>query len=103
MTPRIPFVPHFVRLADTGASRMAIAVYGAIAAFQAAGYEPTLADLAWTAKHATKWAARRALRELVALNLVRRERAPSGGRRRNRYTLLGPTLEAARNTGETGT
>ena len=100
--PEIAYVPHFAALERIGCSRMAVAVYGAIAAYHARGYHPSVMDIAWTAKHATRRPTEEALAELVKRNLVRRERAATGAHRRNRYTLLGPVLVTANDNATQG-
>ncbi len=92
--PEIAYVPHFAALERIGCSRMAVAVYGAIAAYHARGYHPSVSELAWTAGHNTTRHALVALAELAQKNLVRRERASKGRFTRTRYTLLGPVLES---------
>ena len=87
--PPIAYVPLFAQLRTMRASKMAIAVYGAIAAYQRVGYHPSIAVLGWTAGHHTKWAAKRAIAELVRLRVLRRTRVGA----QNVYDLLGPTLE----------
>ena len=96
--PRIAYVPYFVALADIGCTRMEVAVYGAIAAFQAHGYSPSMDELAWTAGGRLRRQAYAAVAELERRRLLRRERQ---GNKRNRYELLGPTLSSQQ--GETGT
>lgn len=91
-TPELDYVPHFASLTRIGCSRMAVAVYGAIAAYQSRGHHPSVVEIAWAAGHSTSRHALSALAELTRKNLVRREREGKGAYTRNRYTLLGPTL-----------
>lgn len=94
--PRIAYVPHFVALIDVGFTRFEVAVYGAIAAFQAAGHEPRVDEIAWAAARKDKRHARRALAELQRRHMIRRSRRG----RRWKFELLGPTLSTQQ--GENG-
>lgn len=88
--PRIPFVPHFVQLADEArCTRMAVAVYGAIVAYQAKGYHPSVYEIGWLVGHKVRSHVHAAIAELVEKRLIRR-----GARSKRRaYEVLGPTLE----------
>jgi hypothetical protein len=88
--PELKSYPHFTALERLGCSRLQIAVYGVLAAFGARGYvTPSMHELASAVGYGEARRAREAVQALEGKRLVRRERAG----RRNRYDLLGPTLE----------
>lgn len=98
LAPALDFVPVFVGLLRRH-TRVVATVYGAIAAFQSRGYDPTVRELHFVAG-CSRRDCERALVELEAHNWVRRVRK---GRikSRVRYELLGPTLAPANDNGGT--
>lgn len=88
--PVLPIIPLFAELTrlQPRLSRSAVVVYGTIAAFQAAGHEPTvpqIADALYVTEHKQK-SLRKMIAQLERANMLRRE----GERAKQRFVLLGP-------------
>lgn len=88
LAPPLPYVPHFEQLRRY--SRAMSGTYGAIAAFQRAGHQPTVREIAFAARIQPSQA-KQAIRQLVDSCMVRRENV-GAPKSRVRYILLGPEL-----------
>lgn len=89
LAPELPYVPIFVQLRRY--TRTMAAAYGAIAAYQAKSYHPTVREIAFAADIGCRRHCERAIAGLVAVHMLRRVNVGEP-KSRVRYELLGPTL-----------
>jgi hypothetical protein len=87
-------IPHFTALQQRGLKRATIAVYGAIAAYDAVQYVPTVLEITYAAglsagKDRMARGTKRVIASLVQSGLLERVRYTST---MTRFVLLGPKL-----------